>query len=545
MSAARARRPLVGVTSLLAVALAATLALAAPGATSAGATSAGASAGETPAPAPAFDPRVGAAPAASDAVARLRGSKPNIILITTDDEAVSDMQWMPKTIDALARNGVSFTRALSPHPLCCPARAAILTGQYAQNNGVKSNQAPFNFVALDTKTTLPVWMHRAGYRTAFTGKYLNGYGTKGKPQPGWDYWDATMVNPYSYVGYQMFQNGDPKYYGKLNNVDYINRRLLGLVDDWAPSSQPFFIWASHVAPHGRLDKIKNIPSTAKALPPTRFKDLFTNVDSPSLRDPGYLDPDTSDQNSLVNKKLRPSRAKVNEVFRSRIRSLQAVDQGVANLIALLRRKGELDNTYILFTSDNGFLVGEHHLITKNVPYRQSLRVPLFVRGPGLPAGEVRSQRALMIDLAPTIADLAGATPMIRVDGTSLLPTLVDDAPLRDTVLIQAGPQTPIDLPFGWWWRGVTTDRYTYARFFSEKLEELYDQQVDPSETVNLADDPRYAEILAELRQRTADLVTCAGLAQCSRSYPPLPEPLPGPDVPTDTPTDPAPDPVTP
>ena len=143
------------------------------------------------------------------------------------------MRWMPKTVRYLAKQGVTFSRALSPHPLCCPARAAILTGQYAQNNGVKSNQDPFNFVALDTKTTLPVWMHQAGYQTAFTGKYLNGYGTHGKPQPGWDYWDATMVNPYSYVGYQMYQNGDAKYYRDLNNVDYINHRLVSLIDDFS------------------------------------------------------------------------------------------------------------------------------------------------------------------------------------------------------------------------------------------------------------------------------------------------------------------------
>ncbi len=470
--------------------------------------------------------RLAAAGAPQRATQRASGpdKRPNIVLISTDDQTVSDMRWMPKAVRYLGKEGVTFSRALSPHPLCCPARAAILTGQYAQNNGVKSNQDPFNFAALQNTTTLPVWMHRAGYQTAFTGKYLNGYGTKGKPQPGWDYWDAAMVNPYSYVGYQMYQNGDEQYYKDLNNVDYINQRVNTLVRDFSKDRRPFFIWASHVAPHGRLDKIKKIPSTAEALPPKRFATKFSNVESPSLRDPGYSETDVSLKNSLVQSKAQPSRAKINTVFRSRIRSLQAVDEGIVSLIRTLRQTGELANTYIIFTSDNGFLLGEHHLITKNVPYRQSLRVPMIVRGPGVPKGKIRTQRALMIDLAPTIADLGGATPLVTVDGVSLMPSILADRPLRDTVLIQAGPQTDADLPYGWWWRGVTTDRYTYARFFANGIEELYDHRYDPSEIYNVAEDPAYAEVLDELRARTQALVTCRSGAECSQGFGPLPEP---------------------
>lgn len=458
--------------------------------------------------------------------------RPNIVLITTDDETVSDMRWMPRTMHYLAEQGVTFSRALSPHPLCCPARAAILTGQYAQNNGVKSNKAPFNFAALQTGTTLPVWLQQAGYRTGFTGKYLNGYGRHGVPQPGWDYWDPTMVNPYSYVDYQMYRDGDQRRYRSLNNVDYINRRMRDLVTSFAGGDQPFFIWASHVAPHGRITPgRREHRSSASALPPTRFAHLFSDVESPSLRDPGYSDDDVTDQNSFVQSKKQPPAAKVNTVFRSRIRALQGVDEGIVDLVNTLRRTGELDNTYIFFTSDNGFLLGEHHLLTKNVPYRQSLRVPLIVRGPGVPKGVVRSQRSLMIDLAPTFAELAGATPLVTVDGVSLLPTIRDDAPLRETVLIQAGPQLPDDLAYGWWWRGVATDRYTYARFYADGIEELYDHQYDPSEIDNVATDPAYADVVAELRRRTELLVTCRSGAECSQDFDALPEPTapPSPD----------------
>ena len=442
-----------------------------------------------------------------------------MVLVSTDDMTVSDLEWMPTTRRLLAGQGVSYEHALSPHPLCCPARAAILTGQYAQNNGVKSNQAPYNFVALDDTTTLPVWLENAGYRTAFTGKYLNGFGTDGARQPGWTYWDPTMFGQYAYTPFQMYNDGDRTWYRHVNNVDYINSRTVRLVDQWSGQDKPFFIWASHVAPHGRLDEANGIASTAKALPPARFAEAFAHASSPSLRDPGYRADDVSDNNSLVQSKTLPSVHRVNEVFRSRIRALQAVDEGVADLINALRRNGELASTYVMFTSDNGFLLGEHHLMTKNVPYRQSLGVPLIVRGPGVPQNEVRSQRALMIDLAPTIAEIAGADPLVEVDGVSLLASLAHDTPLRETVLIQAGPAKQTDDGGrGWWWRGVTTPRYTYADFYGDRVEELYDHEIDPAENINLADVSAYADVLAEMRRRTAALVDCIGPAACSQEF---------------------------
>lgn len=459
--------------------------------------------------------------------------RPNIVLVMTDDMTASDLAYMPITRRVLAEQGVSFDRALSPHPLCCPARAAILTGQYAQNNGVKSNQPPFDYAALEPGTALPVWLHRAGYLTGFTGKYLNGFSSHGPRQPGWDYWDPSMMNQYAYQPFAMAENtnGVHWHYGE-NNVDYINNRVDSLVDRWAPRRKPFFIWASHIAPHGRIDPVHHISSTAKAYPPYRFLDRFTHAQSPSLKDPAVDEADVSDKNSLVRSKHPVSRQKINEVFRSRIRALQGVDQGVGQLVDHLRRGGVLDNTYIVFTSDNGFLLGEHRLLTKNVPYRQSIRVPLIMRGPHLPHGAHREQRALMIDLAPTFADIANAEPLVEVDGVSLRPAARRDAPLRTTVLIQAGPANQTDAAYGWWWRGVATNRYTYAAFFAEGREELYDHRYDPSETTNLAGDPAYADVLAELRRRTGILGSCAGAAQCSAAFPPLPEPTARAVIPT-------------
>ena len=187
----------------------------------------------------------------------------------------------------------------------------------------------------------------------------------------------------------------------------------------------------------------------------------------------------------------------------------------------------MDNTYVVFTSDNGFLLGEHRLLTKNLPYWQSIRVPLLVRGPGIPHGAQRNGLATMIDLAPTIADLAGARPNLKVDGVSLMPTIRHKKPLRSTVLIQAGPQQPEDRRHGWWWRGVTTGRYTYAFYYAEGFEELYDHLRDPAENRNLADHPFYSRTLSALRHRTQELRTCAGAPSCSRRYPGVPGPILG------------------
>jgi arylsulfatase A-like enzyme len=410
----------------------------------------------------------GGSPAAGDTTAGQvqagADDRPNVVLILTDDMTNSDLRFMPHVRKLIGRPGVTFPNMLSPHPLCCPARAAILTGQYAQNNHVKANQGQYAFPALDSQHTLPVWLNRAGYRTAFTGKYLNGYGTQGKPQPGWTYWDPTIVGMYAYEGYKMYRDGSPVYYSDLNNVDYINNQTEALIREWAPDPQPFFIWASHVAPHGRVDPTTG-RATAVSSPPKRFRHLFRHTNPPSMKDPGFnenIDDKTKWLRHNHPKKLEI--AHVKHVFRSRIQSLQGVDEGVARIVKELREVGELDNTLLIFTSDNGFMLGEHRLLTKNVPYKQSIGVPLLMRGPGVPRHKTRNESALMIDLAPTIADVARAHPDLKVDGTSLMPTVKRDKPLRTTVLIQAGPQEKVDRKYGWWWRGVTTGRYTYAYY---------------------------------------------------------------------------------
>ncbi len=369
-----------------------------------------------------------------------------------------------------------------------------------------------------------MWLNRAGYKTAFTGKYLNGFGT-GRSQPGWTWFDPSVGGQYAYEGFKMYRDGNPVYYPEINNVDYVNNETERLIREWAPSPEPFFIFASHVAPHGRVDPVTN-KATAVAYPPVRYRNMFRHTKSPSLRNKAFNE-NVSDKSRWLKRKHgnKVDVGHVNNVFRSRIQSLQGVDQGVARVVKELQAAGELDNTMIMFTSDNGFLLGEHRLMTKNVPYKQSLSVPLLMRGPGIPRGITRTGFATTIDLAPTIADVAQARPDLKVDGKTLMPTIRKRKPLRDTVLIQAGPQEKVDRKYGWWWRGVTTGRYTYAFYYQEGFEELYDHRLDPAETTNLARHVFYRRTINELRKRTAALRSCAGAASCSRQWRAVPGPL--------------------
>lgn len=457
--------------------------------------------------------------------------RPNIILITTDDQTSSDMRWMPFTRRLLGDAGTTFRQMLTPHPLCCPARAAILTGQYAQNNGVRSNHAELlgGFSRLDNTRTVATWLRAAGYRTAFVGKYLNDYDQDRTLQPGWDIFNPTIRRTYGYVGYTTLNNGAPRTYERLYNPDLVSRKTRQYVRELSGRNRPFFIWASHVAPH--LGCVYGNEKTCQLPPPSakRHQGLFKGVDSPSFDDPAFNEADMRDKPAGVANNKRVSAAYINTLFRARIRALQAVDEGVRSTVRALRRAGELDNTYVLFTTDNGYLLGEHRIAYKNVPYEQAIRFPLLMRGPGVPRDVTSQQTVTMVDLAPTFLDAADAKANLTVDGTSILPLVANPRrPGAETVLIQAGPRRPAEVALGWGWRGVRTDRYTYVRMTSSGFVEMYDRARDPAELENVASNPAYLFVAAELAQRLKTLQDCSGAA-CQQRFGPLPEPLQIPD----------------
>jgi len=447
-----------------------------------------------------------------------RPDSPNIVVITSDDQSLSDLRWMPRTRRVLGDAGVTFTSMLSPHPLCCPARANLLTGQYAQNSGVRSNAARLlgGFRALDRDQTLPVWLQDAGYRTAFVGKYLGGYeiylqrigDEPDGRQPGWTQWNPIIGHINQYFGSTFYNNGKRRTFAR-HNSDAIRHYTGHYIRRFAEQPEPFFIWAAHFAPHAACIGPRSPQCWQPAVPARRHDHLFGGVRSPSFRDPAFNEKNMRDKPPEMRQQPPAREQRVQSHFLGRIRSLQAVDEAVADAVATLREVGELDNTVLMFASDNGLHMGEHRQMDKDLPYEQDLCVPLLVRGPGVPRGQVRHQTVTMIDLAPTVLDLASATADVVVDGRSFLPALPKE-PGGGTVLIQSGPTTHAQLDgWGWSWRGVRTRRYTYARHASGFLE-LYDRRRDHAQLRNVAQRSAYQAIVAELGRRTDLLGECAG-----------------------------------
>jgi len=460
------------------------------------------------------------------------GERPNVVLITTDDMTTADLRWMPRTRRLLGRTGATFTDSISPHPMCCPARAEILTGQFAQNNGVRTNYPLYGgYSTLDSSNTLPLWLQRAGYRTAFMGKYLNGYGADDDHEvpPGWDYWRATVDDAnYDYYDYLVNANGDLQLHIGDYQTDYYAEQTERLVPRLSAGDRPFFLWQSHLAPHaGR--SAWTILTTASgwvgATPSSRYNDTLKGLPLPHLDSPAYNEDDVSDKPFYIRRRplVGPeAQAWLTEAHQRRIESLRSVDDAVARTVDALKRAGELADTLLIFTSDNGFLLGQHRFHGKNVPYEPALRVPLIIRGPSVPAGVRTPATATTVDLAPTVLGATGARAGLPVDGRDLLPVARGQRPGWDTALIQAGPRFPREGP-DWFFRGVRTDRYTYVEYRASDQVELYDRRVDPYQLRNLAGDAAYAGVQDELRRRLLQLEDCAG-TDCRRSFGPVPPP---------------------
>jgi N-acetylglucosamine-6-sulfatase len=442
-------------------------------------------------------------------------ARPNILVLETDDQTLADMSVLPKTRALIGDRGTTFTNSFVNYSLCCPSRSTLYTGQYAHNHGVLSNKLPTGgFTRLDTSNWLPLWLQAAGYRTMHVGKFLNGYGRDAPPTvpPGFDDWNG-FVDPstYSYFGYTVDENGVLRTHPGVYSTDFITAKANELIAAAAPGPRPFFMSVAWLAPHsGAPRDPDDPPGLATPSPAPKYANVFASTPLP--RPASFNEIDISDKPLALQARPRfsPNRiAAIQEAYQQRLESLLSVDDAVASIVAELRTVGELDNTLILFTSDNGFFGGEHRVATgKVLVYEPSIRVPLLMRGPGVPPEAKATQLVTNADLAPTILDAANAIPGRVEDGRSLL-QLVGDPGVEwgRELLLEAGTAAQ-----GLTLHGVRNYRYKYVEY-SDGESELYDLWRDPDELTSLHADPALAGLRSRLAARLHALESCAG-ASC-------------------------------
>jgi arylsulfatase A-like enzyme len=333
-------------------------------------------------------------------------AKPNIVFILADDMRKDDLKYMPKTLSILRDKGMYFSNAFVSNALCCPSRATIMRGQYAHNTGVWTNRGSRGGWKAyrnngNEKDNMATRLDAAGYRTGLFGKYLNEYPGASDEPPGWDRWFAHTEGS-NYYDYKINDDGRIIHYGSTAadyETDVIADHTMNFIGASAMKRVPFFAFVAPKAPH------------SPHRPARRDKHAFDGIRAP--RPPSFNERNVSDKPPWIRKLPRLSdarKAKIDKRAEKRAETLQALDDLVAGVVGKLREKRVLGNTYIFFTSDNGFQMGDHRIHPgKGRPYEGSVRVPLLVRGPGVAAGRKAQEKLVLnTDYLPTFTDLASA-----------------------------------------------------------------------------------------------------------------------------------------
>ena len=391
--------------------------------------------------------------------------RPNIVVINTDDQRADSLSFLPKIRSWLGDGGRTYTNALVTTPSCCPSRASLLSGQYVHNHGVITQLTP----ALDPDHTVQHYLRDAGYFTGHSGKYLHYIGL-GEDVPHWDRWTYFRGG---FVDVQMnFDGRVNRRPGYTTTITF--DRAIEYVDQWSSvdDDRPFYLHITPVAPHSPY--IPEAKYANASVPPVEITPALTETDR-------------SDKPRFVRNQNNTYQDQA-EIRTQRIRTLYSVDDQVDRLMRYLADTGEIDNTLVIFTSDNGYLLGEHDLTSKFLPYSPAVDVPLLVRWPGqIPGGSVSNDLVANIDIAPTVLRAAGVNAEHVMDGIDLL----SSAP-RSRILTEYFYDTRNSPGIvGWASNTTMTDRYneyydpdTGAVVFRE----YYDLTNDPYELVNLLED---------------------------------------------------------
>jgi N-acetylglucosamine-6-sulfatase len=540
---------------------------------------------------------------------------PSFVVIQTDDQTLDGLyatfrafpgapvtRAMPNTLDLIAKRGETFNRYYVSYPLCCPSRVSLLTGRYAHNTGVKGNVQPnggyfgFSFRGANSHN-IATWLQGAGYRTIHIGKFLNGYGDAPFSDgttvpPGWSSWH-TVLNAdteHFFYGYKLNNDGTlSEPYGSSGTWEpreYTERDPAGCpfapeegrpclyatdVFNWmtreeiraTPADQPFYLQLDHTAPHGDFRR------PAGPEPAIRHYDWFKGKRLPHNRSEGFDEGNVSDKPSFIREAehLTPNIKRTYKVYWDKqLDSLRAIDDGVKQIVGTLAETGRLQNTYIIFTSDNGFFFGEHRLIGgKFLAYEPATHLPFLIRGPGIKPGTETGELAANIDIAPTVLDLAGVKPDKSVDGRSIVPFLRDpEARTRRPILFESFVQTNdveangaiaskgegdggigggngstepeagvsnaprassghaqasiLAPPLNY--EGIRLGPYKYIAWPNGE-KELYDINKDPNELNNIVKEPNFYPIRNFLHRQLRRFEDCVG-RECREVTPPLP-----------------------
>ena len=398
--------------------------------------------------------------------------RPNIVLIVTDDQRFDTLRVMPKVQRLLGARGMTLRRAIVTNPLCCPSRATILTGRYSHTTGVYANSAPdggWSSFQSSESNTIATALHRVGYRTALIGKYINGYGGEAAyVPPGWDRWFATTGSG-RYFDYTVYDDDRGHInYGSLPreySTDVLRKQAVAFIQR-APQGTPLFLVVTPFAPH------------APAIAAPRHEGTFASAPVPL--GPAVNESDVSDKPAYIANQPVGFFGTVRTRTRNQWESLLAVDELVSRIVNTLADTGRADNTLVIFTSDNGLSSREHRWGGKQVPYEESIRVPMIVSLPGeIPAGTMSRALVSNVDLAPTIADFAGTS--ISADGVSMRPLLTGVASsIRDSVLLEHLQRVEAVPTYC----GVRTPSFTFVHYATGE-EELYDLAKDPRQLQNV------------------------------------------------------------
>lgn len=433
---------------------------------------------------------------------RPTGTQPNFVHICVDDMRFDDYKYMTNLKNLIKAKSVVFTHHFLSYPVCAPSRCSTLLGQHAHNHGILGNAPPSGYAAFQylEPNCLFTWLKGAGYHTGFTGKYINGYEDYPTHLPaGVDDWKAMSSVFTDYFNFTLNENGTQvSYTSGEYSTDVFGNNAVNFFAN-VPSGEPFFYFIWPNACHG--------PCTPSA------QDAGTFSGVPMPQGPSYNVPITNEPPRLVRPPLTPTQlADDQSHWQLRQETLQSVDRMIGQIISALTASGQIANTHIIFTSDNGYMLAEHAIFKgKDDLYEESIRVPLYWLQPSGYSGSYGGATS-NVDVTATICDLAGATPGVNQDGVSLAPQLLNTA---------TNGRTCVPL-LCQWSQGVATLNYRYVVWNKGDIE-LFDMKNDPNQMTNVAGQTAYATIQADLQAALTPLEVCVGPG-CSytSSFPPPP-----------------------